>query len=155
TAAEEPHIREAVKYLQAWDGRMEPDRVAASLFEVFFTHWTRAVARERFDESTAAFLAGGTNGLSAALLNEDAAGWFAPGRREQAIRGAMTAALDWLGKRLGEDMSAWNWGKLHTLMLCHVLSGRGDLGTLLDQRGLPVPGNAHTVCNTGLGANFE
>ncbi|MCE9530204.1 MAG: penicillin acylase family protein [Planctomycetes bacterium] len=151
---QEKPIQEAVKHLQGWDGRMEPDRVGATLFEVFFSRWTRTVVAERFDEATAGFVVGGVNGLSAALLLEDAAGWFASGR-EAAILRTMKTALDWLTTRLGPDMSQWNWGRLHILTLAHILSGCGDLGTLLDQRGIPVPGNAHTVCNTGVGADFE
>ena len=148
-------IRHAAGLLQSWDARMEPDRVGATLFEVFFSRWVREVVRERFEENTAAFVYGGANGLAAALLLDDPAGWFAAGRREPAVLRAMKGALDWLTERLGPDMSQWNWGRLHVLMLPHVLSGRGDLGRLLDQPGVPVPGNMHTVCNTGLGANFE
>jgi penicillin amidase len=154
-ASPEPRVQQAVGHLRAWDGRMEPDRVGATLFEVFFAHWTRTVAQERFDRETAAFVAGAVNGLSAALLAEDAAGWFAAGKREQAVCGAMSAALDWLTDRLGSDMARWAWGKLHVLSLRHILSGRGDLGRLLDQRGLPVPGTMHTVCNTGLRSDYS
>jgi penicillin amidase len=154
-AAQAPNFLEAARHLQQWDCRMEPDRVGASIFEVFFSHWTRAVVRERFDEATATLVAGGANGLSAALLAGDPAGWFAEGRRERAVLGAMRAAVDWLTERLGPDRTRWHWGRLHVLSLRHILSGRGDLGTLLDQAGVPVPGNAHTVCNTGLGPEFE
>jgi penicillin amidase len=51
-------------------------------------------------------------------------------------------------------MSQWTWGRLHKLPLRHWLSGRGDLGVLLDQGGLPVKGDLGTVCNTGLDASF-
>src|SRR5262249_40131826 len=94
-------------------------------------------------------------GLSAALLSQDTVGWFAKGRRNAAILEAMEAAIEYLTKRLGPDMSQWQWGKIHILTLRHILSGRGDLGQLLDHGGVPVPGDAHTVCNTGLGAQFE
>jgi penicillin amidase len=148
-------FREAMQHLANWDCRMEPDRIGAAIFDVFFSHWTKAVARERFDEETAAFLSGGVNGLSAALLPEDSVGWFAKGRRNAAILEAMEAAIEYLTKRLGPDMSHWQWGKIHILTLRHILSGRGDLGQLLDHGGVPVPGDAQTVCNTGLGAQFE
>jgi penicillin amidase len=134
---------------------VEPDSVAATLFEVFFSHWVRAVTREHFDADTAAFVAGGANGLSAALLADGELGWFAAGRREPSIVSAMTAALGWLTARLGTDMSEWKWGRLHVVSLRHILSGRGDLGQLLDQKGASVRGNMHTVCNTGLGADFD
>jgi penicillin amidase len=148
-------VREAAKHLENWDYRMEGDRVGATLFEVFFFHWVRTVVGERFEQETAALLAGGANGLSAALLTEDRFGWFAPEQREPAIVRAMTSALDWLTNRLGPDLSEWTWNKLHVLPLRHILSGRGDLGQLLDHGGLPVKGDAFTVCNTGLGADFE
>jgi penicillin amidase len=154
-ATTEPRLRQAADVLRAWDGCMHPDRAAAAIFEVFVSHWTRLVARERFDDKVAAFLAGGANGLAAALLTEDAVGWFRTGSRQQVVLDAMTSALDWLTNRLGANISEWSWGKLHTLSLRHILSGRGDLARLLDHGGAPVPGNAHTVCNTGLGPNFE
>src|SRR5262249_23023303 len=36
-ASPEPRIQEATLHLHTWDGRMEPDRVGATLFEVFFS----------------------------------------------------------------------------------------------------------------------
>jgi penicillin amidase len=150
-----PAVREAANHLRSWDGRMETDRVGATIFEAFFAHWVRAVARERFDPQVAAFLAGGASGLAASLLVSNPLGWFGPGRRQEAAVEAMRSALGWLGERLGPDMAGWTWGRLHTLTLRHVLSGRGDLGRLLDHGGVPVPGNMQTVCNTGLGAELE
>jgi penicillin amidase len=45
-------------------------------------------------------------------------------------------------------MERWTWGRLHTLVQKHFLSGRGDLGQLLDRSGVPVRGDHTTVCNT-------
>jgi penicillin amidase len=154
-ASADPRVQQAVKHLEAWDGRMEPDRVGAALFDVFFALWTKVVVRERFEGDTAALLAGGATGAAARLLEGDAIGWFPAGRREEAIRGAMDAALDYLTKRLGPDVGDWTWGRLHVMPLRHILSGRGDLGVLLDQAGPAARGDMTTVCNTGQGAAFE
>ena len=151
----DPQLTEAARHLSDWDGRMEPDQVGATIFDVFFVHWVRAVVRERFDGETAALVAGGAAGLAARLLIDDAASWFAPGRREQAVRSAMQAALALLTERLGPDISGWAWGRLHVMPLRHILSGHGDLGRLLDHGGQPVRGDFTTVCNTGLGSAFE
>jgi penicillin amidase len=134
---------------------MEIDRVGATLFDVFFAHWTRAVAAERFPRHTFGILAEGAAGLAAALLLEDRAGWFAPGRRQAVARAAFAETLDWLSERLGPDVSQWTWGRLHVLPLRHFLSGRGDLGILLDHGGAAVPGDLVTVCSAGGGAAFE
>lgn len=152
----DPRVREAAKHLKQWDCCMEPDRVGATLFDVFFGHWTQRVARERFEPEMAALLAGGGSGLAAALLAEGSiAGWFPEGKREPAILEALTGALAWLGQQLGPDMAQWQWGRLHTIPLRHVLSGRGDLAQLLDHGGLPVKGDAMTVCNASMGAHYE
>jgi penicillin amidase len=149
-----PHAA-AVRQLESWDCRMEPDRVGATIWEIFFAHWTRAVVHDRFDGEVASLLTGGASGLAAALLERDAAGWFGPGARTKTIHAAFGGALDWIQNRLGPDVAGWQWGKIHTLPLRHYLSGRGDLAQLLDHGGIPVKGNSHTVCNTGLGAQFE
>jgi penicillin amidase len=152
----DPRLQQAMDHLQGWDCRMEPDRVGAALFDVFFAQWARTVAAARFAGDTAALLTGGSNGLAAALLADgDSDGWFAPGRLEPAMRATMNAALDWLAERLGPDMSQWTWGRLHTIPLRHVLSGRGALAQLLDHGGLPVKGDATTVCNASLGPQYE
>jgi penicillin amidase len=156
TSATNPEAREAVDRLRSWDGRVDPESSAATLFEVFFFQWTRTVARERFSAEACGFVAGGVNGLSAGLLAEgDTVGWFAAGEFEKAVVVSMTNAWSWLTDRLGIDPAEWTWGRLHVMSLRHVLSGRGDLGEFLDQKGLPVRGNMHTVCNTGLGADFD
>lgn len=151
-------VQAAVSYLRAWDCRMETDRVAASLFELFFRHWTYTVAAARFPAELVSAMAGVVGGLALKLLHEDGAGWFGAEAREEKILAAFQAALDELTARLGDDMAQWHWGNVHKITLRHFLSSRGDLGELLDRGGLPVRGNGFTVCNTGYavnGANYE
>ncbi len=149
-----PRAAEAVGYLERWDGRMEVDRVGAALFEVFFPRFCRAVADERFPPDQAELVAGAIAGLATELLSEDRLGWFVRRSREAALLGAFEAMLAELEQRLGADMATWTWGRLHQIRLVHVLSGRGELGELLDRGGLPVKGNGVTVCNTGYDPNY-
>lgn len=148
-------LRTAVEYLAAWDFRMEPDRVAAAIFNVFFLRWCQRVADERFTGETSVLLAGAVAGLATELLSEDKSGWFAAEAadsalvREAAIVQTFLATLEALSEKLGPDPIGWAWGRLHTLEQKHVLTGRGDLGLLLDRGGRPVRGDSVTVCNTG------
>lgn len=151
----EPRMREAVEELRRWDFLMSVDSSAAAIFDVFFAHWSRVVAGERFSGEAAELVALAAGGLALALLHDDAVGWFAPGRRLPAVRQAFAAALDTLATRLGPDRSGWQWGKLHRIQARHVLSDRGDLSALLDQPPLPVRGNMLTVCNTGSDADWQ
>ncbi len=145
---------EVVGVLRRWDGRMEIDSVGASIFETFFTHWSRTVAGERFPDDYVDLISGAIAGLASQLLREDQAGWFHRQSPRAAVLGAWETTLAELSRRLGPDVSSWVWGRVHKVRLRHVLSGRGDLGKLLDRGGQPVKGNGVTVCNTGYDPNW-
>jgi penicillin amidase len=150
----------AIEHLAVWDCRMEPDRVAASIFNVFFARWCERVAQERFPPAEAAFVAGAIGGLAGELLRGDARGWFRGGRgtlrdpRAAAIVEVFFDTLQFLTEKFGPELIDWGWGRLHTLEQKHFLSGRGDLGQLLDRGGVCVRGDYITVCNTGQSPDF-
>ncbi|MCH7989102.1 MAG: penicillin acylase family protein [Planctomycetes bacterium] len=154
-ACDDERIRSAVRILKDWDCRSEADHPGPSLFNVFFIKWAQTVADEHFDEPAAALLAKGAEGVAARMLVDDQIEWFQNGDRDQKIISAFNDALDVLTERLGPKMSDWQWGKLHQMPLKHVLSSRGDLGTLLDHGGGPMKGDMTTVCNTGCGPDWE
>jgi penicillin amidase len=148
-------IQRAVKILADWDFCMEPDSVAASLFNVFFVQWCRQVTAERFPESQVELVSANAGGLASKLLADDSFGWFRKATRDQAARSAFLAGLDELTRRLGDDMKAWTWGRLHILLQKHFLSDRGDLGKLLDRSGPPTRGDGTTVCSSTCDANHS
>jgi penicillin amidase len=149
-----PVVAAALRELAKWDFLYEPDRTGAAIFEAFFARWCDVVTSARFDGDEAALVVNGIAGVAAMLLAEDAVGWFARTTRERAIVEAFGLAVDYLTTRLGPDCSRWTWGSLHTLPLRHVLSGRGDLGQLLDHGGKPTCGAGTTVCNTWPNPDF-
>jgi penicillin amidase len=92
--------------------------------------------------------------LATALVAEDSIGWFQRRSRREAVQAAMIAAFDDLAKRLGPEMSQWTWGRLHVLLQKHFLSGRGELGALLDRSGLPLGGDGHTIASASPDATY-
>jgi penicillin amidase len=145
----DPQVRAATKYLRSWDGRVQADFVAPTLFNVFFSFWAKAVADVRFEGATAELLAKQAEGIASRLLADDPHGWFPQGQRVACIQRVFAETLAFLSQRLGPDMSNWQWGRLHRMPLKHVLSNRGDLGQLLNHGDGPVGGDMTTVCNTG------
>lgn len=156
-ASDNQRVQQAARLLQDWDFRVTASSIAASLFNVFFVHWCRVVSFERLappgpgeddkeSREVALLAVDRLNGLAAKLLVEDSIGWFQHQDRSHAIVAAFQSALDDLTSRLSSDMSSWQWGRLHKLGQPHYLSGRGKLGTLLDQSGTPMPGDGTTVC---------
>ena len=105
------------------------------------------MAAERFPPERAGFVAGDRRRACAVglLRRTTSTVGFKRSRREDAIRTAFAATLDELTSKLGPDLADWRWGRLHILLQKHFLSGRGDLGKLLDRSGLPLGGDGHTV----------
>ncbi len=150
----DPQTPAAVKLLRGWDGRVEAELVAPTLFNVFFTFWSKAVADARFEGVTSELLAKQVEGIASRLLTDDPHGWFPAGERLPRLRRVFSETLAFLAKQHGPDMSAWSWGRVHRMPLKHVLSTRGDLAQLLNDGGGPVKGDMITVCNTGSGPNW-
>lgn len=150
----DPRVKTAQEYLTSWDCRMETDRVGASIFDIFFSFWTKAIAAERFPEHTVTLIAEASYAIGSRLLNEDGIGWFKNRTRDQAALESMSQALDHLESQLGPDMATWSWGKIHSIFLNHLLSHHSDLKELLQRGGHPVHGNGITVCNTGFDPNY-
>ena len=149
-------IQKAAGYFEKWGARYETTEVGATLFESFFTFWTREAAYQRFsDRKTAEWVAGAMGGLATRLLTTNKAGWFKNSSdRIPAIERALLSAVADLEKRFGKDMAKWTWGRVHKIVLRHILGEVGDLGVLLNRGGQPVKGNGVTVCNTGYDPNY-
>src|SRR5207247_10709754 len=99
---------------------------AGAIFNAFFSHWCRVVTTERLSDEAAELATANAGGLATALLTGNDVGWFNRRDRRRAVQGALLAALDDLTTRLGPDPTAWKWGRLHTLVQKHFLSGVGD-----------------------------
>lgn len=153
-ASKDRRILAAAKLLEEWNFEVAADSVPAALFNVFYSHWCKAVAAERFTGPAAELMAQGVQSCASRLLAADPAGWFQRSDRQARIVETFAATLDELAGKLGPDMATWHWGRLHRLPLKHVLSSRGDLGQLLDHGGEAVRGDMGTVCNTGGGPDF-
>lgn len=150
----DPRVPEAVKELQSWDYRVEPESVPATIFNVFHTLWSKAVAAARFEGVAAELITRQAEVIAGRLLSADPHGWFRSGEREATVRRCFVQMLDLLTQRFGANMADWQWGRLHALPLKHALAGRGELATLLNHGGAPVSGDMVTVCNTGSGPEW-
>jgi penicillin amidase len=141
----EERIQQAVGKLHDWDFHARSDSIAAAVFSVFFTHWCRGIASERVPAESVELVASAAGPLAVRLLCHDDPGWFVSRQRDEVVGTAFQSALDELRNRLGDDIEQWRWGRLHQLAQRHFLSGRGDLGQLLDHPRLEMDGDAHSV----------
>jgi penicillin amidase len=147
-------VARALGYLEGWDFRAQTDSVAATLFTAFYAHWCRVVMAEYLPAAAAEFATAKADGVATRLIADDDIGWFRRRDRRTAARAALGMALDDLATRLGPDMASWTWGRLHTLVQKHFLSGIGELGQLLDRSGEPVCGDVTSIASSTPDANY-
>jgi penicillin amidase len=145
----------ALDELRGWDGRMDRDAVAPTLFAAFY----RRLFWELFEDELGRELCAGYRAhanLSAIMVRAVVDGrlehWFdrrgtpAVEDRGEIFRRAFLRGVDELRTELGPDVTAWRWGRLHTLELQHPL-GRASrlLARYFNLGPIPVPGHTSTV----------
>jgi penicillin G amidase len=148
-----PLAAAAQTQLAGFDGTMAPDRAAPLIFWA----WQRELARGVFMDDTGTelwnrSLAGRTfqDALERVLMRDDTS-WCderstpATETCAQQSGAALTRALTDLSRRLGEDVTTWQWGRLHQARSEHrPFSHVKWLAPWFELRA-PVGGDTHTV----------
>jgi penicillin amidase len=143
--------------LETWDYTLSVESVEASLFEQLNYEFIEQLLKDEMGDSLFSdFLGQGL--FSRYILDRIArtgeSKWFdnvnTPDKKENAgelVFTAMKTAVKKLSDRLGEDISGWQWGKIHTLTLEHPLGSIDALNRAfkLNRGPYPVGGSSHTV----------
>ncbi|MDY7101823.1 MAG: penicillin acylase family protein [Actinomycetota bacterium] len=145
-APSEPRATEAVERVRAWDHRMAPDSVAASIYAVTRAELTAAiVAAERLDVTDLASFGRVVDGYGLAR-HLWSAGVTLLDDHVDGLADALDRALDRLTEAMGPDMDAWHWGDLHPAEPFHPLSvERPDLAEHLAMPSVPTGGDGDTL----------
>ena len=148
--------KQAVALLAEWDHDLAADSGAAALFEVWCGHVARLVLRPRLGEELYVHYYGRRHWantfrhqvLPEILANPTAKWWGGDGAaaRDDVLRRALDAALDELTGRLGEDLSAWQWGEIHRATFAGRLAIVPDLAELFTAGVVEMGGDDDTVC---------
>ncbi len=154
----DPDAAAAVELLRAWDGRVEADSVAASVFELTLADLTRRVVRAKAPEaaewllgaSPVSLLPHGIAGLRRVahlveLVRGRPDGWFAAGW-DDVIAQALAGAVRELRTTRGPDRTGWTWGEVRPLVLRHpVTRAAPQLAGVFDRGPFPLGGDATTI----------
>jgi penicillin amidase len=137
---------------------MSPDSVAATIVEAFFLHLLRNTVSEKLGSLTEHFLGKEVHpaipdaaqfGRSASwllrLIQEAPADWFAGRSWQQVMEQSLSEAVASLRQQLGDDMSRWNWGRVHYASFEHVLGNVRPLRRIFNRGPVPVGGGMNTV----------
>jgi penicillin amidase len=141
-------IKSAADRLLRWDGQCAEDSIAAAIFHVFHYRLMFNLLVPVLGESL--FLAyveifNQSLGPTGQILKDPDSSWFAMKSREKLVTTSLREACAELGKRFGDALELWQWGKIHNLTLTHSLGRSKWLRPLLSLGPFPTPGDGTTI----------
>jgi penicillin amidase len=151
--------RSAIERLRSWDGHLDRETIAGTIYQAFLLRLAREVARaaigdrdlcERWlDRNDNGFTAHSTSPwrwhshLMALWAEEDPRLIGRPW--EDLVLEALAGALDDLSDRFGPDPEGWRWGRVHEMKFPHALGDANPLFDRLLNRRLRAGGAQETV----------
>lgn len=154
----DPQVEAARALLVAWDGSMDRESVAATLYTMLKTYWLTDILTPALGPLAAEAL--GTSGIGRggathavhlglravrAMAQDDATLLPAGHTWTSLLTSALTRAVAALRQRLGDDMRTWTWGRLHHTHPRHPLSRVfPELAACLDPPQVPAGGDGDT-----------
>ncbi|MBA3866880.1 MAG: penicillin acylase family protein [Solirubrobacterales bacterium] len=151
--------RSAVERLRSWDGRLDSETIAGTIYQAFLLRLAREVARAAIGDRDLCerWLDRADNGFTPhttspwrwhshlMALWEEADEALIGRPWEGLVLEALGGALDDLEERFGPDQEGWRWGRVHEMAFPHPLGAANPLLGRLLNRSLRAGGAQETV----------
>ncbi len=159
--------RAAIERLRAWDGRLDTETVAGTIYQAFLLRFGREVARAAIGDRDLIerWLDRADNGFSPHITSpwrwhshlmdlwEEADDELIHRPWEGLVLEALAGALDDLTDRFGPDPGAWRWGDVHEMEFPHALGQANPVLHRLLNRQVRAGGAQETVCQIAYDPN--
>ncbi len=132
----DPKQAQALDYLRDWDFRAERESVPAVIFESLRIHLVDRVYGDELGEQLLRRLRSNLSVALSRMLPEPETPWFDDvttpevESRDEILLLALGDTVDELSETLGEDMSSWKWGDLHTATFRNQSLGNSGIGII-------------------------
>lgn len=151
--------RSAIERLRSWDGRLDRETVAGTIYQAFLLRLAREVVRAAIGDRDLCerWLDRNDNGFTAhstspwrwhshlMSLWEEADEELIGRPWDELVLEALAGALDDLADRFGPDPGGWRWGRVHEMKFPHPLGDANPLFDRLLNRRLRAGGAQETV----------
>jgi penicillin amidase len=151
--------RSAIERLRSWDGRLDPETIAGTIYQAFLLRLAREVARAAIGDRDLCerWLDRADNGFTPHITSpwrwhshlmalwEEADEALVGRPWDDLVLEALAGALDDLGERFGPDPEGWRWGHVHEMEFPHPLGDANPLLRKLLNRRLRAGGAQETV----------
>lgn len=150
----------AKEHLAGWDGTMDADSVAATVYSAFRVHLDRMVLRHIMGPLADQALGGHSrasnhvihlHALFVTMAKEGDTSMLPPGTSWSSLMArALAEGVAYLSGELGDDMDSWAWGTVHYTRPQHNLSSSfPELAPLLNPPSLSMGGDRDTPQSGG------
>ena len=151
--------RSAIERLRSWDGRLDPETIAGTIYQAFLLRLAREVARAAIGDRDLCerWLDRADNGFTPHITSpwrwhshlmtlwEEADEELIGRPWDDLVLEALAGALDDLEERFGPDPEGWRWGSVHEMEFPHPLGEANPLLRRLLNRRLRAGGAQETV----------
>jgi penicillin amidase len=137
----EPDVTKALALLEAWDGHLRMNSAAAAVAEVWVAkHLGREAVAQVTPAAARELVGAGSPNAVISYLETPEAGPV----RQAILLASLKSAIGELRQRLGPDMNAWAWGRLHHADFVPATAALADAETRAQMSvgPLEVPGAA-------------
>jgi penicillin G amidase len=149
----------ALERLRSWDGRLDPDSIAGTIYQAFLLRLAREVARAAIGDRDLCerWLDRADNGFTPHVTSpwrwhshlmhlwEEGDEELIGRPWDGLVLEALAGALDDLSDRFGPDPEGWRWGQVHEMEFPHPLGEANPLLRRLLNRRLRAGGAQETV----------
>jgi penicillin amidase len=151
--------RSALERLRSWDGRLDPETIAGTIYQAFLLRLAREVARAAIGDRDLCerWLDRADNGFTPHVTSpwrwhshlmklwEEGDEELIGRPWDELVLEVLAGALDDLGERFGPDPAGWHWGSVHEMSFPHPLGDANPLLRRLLNRSLRAGGAQETV----------
>lgn len=159
-------LQEPLQTLLNWDGKLTPDSIGGTIYEVLRYTLIRNLLQPTLGEqlcnrimgqgfhpllhSTSEFYGQDTVVLLRLLNNPDS--WWIKnaGGKQRLIETSLKQTVRWLQDELGPEINNWLWGKIHRIDFGHALSMQRPLDKVFNRGPYPIGGDTDTPCQTAM-----
>jgi penicillin amidase len=157
----------AIERLRSWDGDLDPDSIAGSIYQAFLLRLAREFTRaaigdrdlserwlDRADNGFLTFVTSTWRWHSHLMTLWEEGDEELIGRPwDELVLEALSAALDDLTDQFGPDPEGWRWGRVHEMEFGHPLGEANPILRRLLNRRLRAGGAQETVSQIAYDAN--
>ena len=148
---------EVINSLKEWDGILTQESIETSVFENLYRKFGENLIKDDLSKNLYSSIKTNRSLMENLILNilsNRGSVWVDDSSTEPvesfddiAIRALQETITD-LSTEFGEDISKWNWGKMHTFTLAHPMGKVEMLDKVLGLNRGPyeMPGSFHTIC---------